>query len=405
VKPIRTAIVYHFIAHYREPVFRLLCSGDDRPVQYHVFAAAESDDTSLKVLRHDPQSTSAALVARWTPVRNYWFLGRVLWQPAVVKLACSRRFECIILLGNAYYMSSWLAAILARLTGKRVLMWTHGFLRRDRPLKRLTRYAFYRLADGLLLYGNRARMLLREMGYPNDRMHVVYNSLDHDLQLALRKSFDETTRDSVRRELGVAADHRLLVSVGRLNRPKRYGELIEAVARARADGARLRLVLIGDGPERGALESVARQLGEQDRVLFMGACYDERRLAGIISSADLFVVPGDIGLSCIHAFAYGVPVITHDNLDTQNPEVEAIRPGRNGDLYREHDVEDLARVIARWLKRLDEPGARREIAGECTDVIDRFYNATYQCEAIDRAVQGLAPMTQEPGGVIESPRR
>jgi glycosyltransferase involved in cell wall biosynthesis len=407
VKPIRAAIVYHFLAHYREPIFRLLCSDNDRPVKYHVFASDRADDPSLpsvKALRHDPTTTAPELVARWTVVHNVWLSNKVLWQPAVVRMALSRRFDCIVLLGNANYLSSWLAAILARLTAKRVLMWTHGFLRREPPLKSALRLAFYRLAHGLLLYGNRARTILGEQGFDPASLYVVYNSLDHDRQIELRKTLTDATRSATRSELGVPATHKLLLSVGRQNRAKRYEELIEAVARAIAAGSRLRLVLVGDGPERGALEALVARLSLQESVRFEGPCYDETRLAAMISAADLFVVPGDIGLSCMHAFAYGLPVITHDNLDHQNPEIEAIRPGQNGDLFREHDVEDLARVIGIWLERLHDPAERERAAQQCTEVIDRFYNARYQREAIDRAVQELPPMTETPGGVTESPR-
>jgi L-malate glycosyltransferase len=403
VRQARAAIVYHYIAHYREPIFRLLCSTDDRPVRYHVFASVESDEPSLKVLEHDPAKTSPELVSRWTLVRNHWLLRKLLWQPAVVKLALSRQLDCLILLGNANFLSTWVAALLARLTGKRVLMWTHGYLRREPRLKSMTRFLFYRLANGLLLYGNRARTILAELGYPAETMYVVYNSLDYERQVELRRAIDEATRTRVRREMGVSEGERLILSVGRLNRPKRYAELVKAVGRAAEGGARLRLVLVGDGPERGDLEALTQRLGIPDRVRFLGPSYDEARLAEWISSADLFVVPGDIGLSCIHALVYGVPVVTHGNLDTQYPEVEAIQPGRNGDLFREHDVDDLARVILQWLERMESPGARQQIAAHCREVVDRFFQPEYQREVIDRAVLGQLPPSETPGGVTESP--
>ena len=202
MRPLRAAIVYHYIAHYREPIFRLLCS-ENQPVQYHVFASVESDEPSLKVLEHDPDHTAPELVARWTVVRNHWILRKLLWQPAIPKLAVSGRFDCLILLGNAKFLSTWVAAILARVTGKRVLMWTHGYLRREPRLKAMTRFLFYRLANGLLLYGNRARKILGELGYPAHDMYVVYNSLDYDRQLELRRRIDESTRAKARGELGV----------------------------------------------------------------------------------------------------------------------------------------------------------------------------------------------------------
>lgn len=102
--------------------------------------------------------------------------------------------------------------------------------------------------------------------------------------------------------------------------------------------------------------------------------------------SDLCVAPGEIGLTCMHALAYGIPVVTHDNPDFQMPEWEAIQPGITGELFRYGDVQDLARVIADWFKL---GKSRKQLSVDCRTIIDRCYNPSYQAMVINGAVAGI----------------
>src|SRR5262249_57148805 len=107
-----------------------------------------------------------------------WITPDILWQGGAVRIALDPQFDVIIFLGSMWHLSTWVAAVLARLSGKRVLMWTHGVLRREQGLRGYMRRAFYRLAHGLLLYGFRARDLLGADHFQAEQLYVVYNSLD-----------------------------------------------------------------------------------------------------------------------------------------------------------------------------------------------------------------------------------
>jgi hypothetical protein len=62
-------------------------------------------------------------------------------------------------------------------------------------------------------------------------------------------------------------------------------------------------------------------------------------------SAACFAYPEAIGLSIQHAFGYGLPVITSDDIPSHNPEIEALRPEVNGLLYRHRDIHAFASRI------------------------------------------------------------
>lgn len=307
----------------------------------------------------------------------------ILLQRGLLRLALRRDLQTIIFLGNALYPATWLAAIVARLTGKRVLFWTHGWIERDHGLKLRIRCAFYRLAHGLLLYGHMAKMIALEAGFAPERLHVIYNSLDYDQQKRARAQVTPERIARIRRELFDDPNRPLLICTTRLTTVRRLDLLLEAMVLLRQQGRELNLLLVGDGPEQEPLARAAAE--KQLAVKFYGACYDEQVLAELVMAANLSVSPGAIGLTAIHSLAFGTPVVTHDDPEQQGPEWEAIIPGRTGDLFQCNDVADLARAIEAWT-RSELPDER--VRQDCFRMVERFYNPQFQRLAIDRAVSG-----------------
>ncbi len=75
---------------------------------------------------------------------------------------------------------------VGKLRGRTVILWGHGWKRPESGWKRRTRLAFYRLVDGLLVYGERAEELGVEYGVPSRKIHVVFNSLYPQAALSAR---------------------------------------------------------------------------------------------------------------------------------------------------------------------------------------------------------------------------
>jgi N-acetyl-alpha-D-glucosaminyl L-malate synthase BshA len=100
----------------------------------------------------------------------------------------------------------------------------------------------------------------------------------------------------------------------------------------------VRLVLIGDGPERQRIENMTRHDGLSDQVLFLGKM---TRPEEVMASCDLFVLPSEtesFGLSALEAMACGVPVISSDSGGL--PEV--VSHGVSGLLNAVGDVDAMA---------------------------------------------------------------
>lgn len=381
----RVAILYPYLAHYREAVFETLSSSAARH-RYEIFSDRQSNIPSIATIPPErSRYCNAAGRLNWRFVRNRWLFEQVLWQSEALRIARSPEFDTLILLGNVKYISTWVAAILARITGKRVLMWTHGVLRREQGVRGHLRRAFYRLAHGLLLYGVRARDLLAE-DFDLNRLYVIYNSLDTAAQLRALKALDDDACAAARRSYGIPDDVPLVIAIGRLVPGKDLQLLPQALQILRTQGLEAHLLFIGDGPVRQMLENLARDLGIQPNVHFAGPVYAEPELCPLIAAADLCVSPGPVGLTAMHALIYGTPVITHDDFDQQKPEFEVIQAGLTGAFFRRGDPVDLAETVRTWLSM---NGDRRAVATRCRERVLQYYTPDNQRELIDSAVDGI----------------
>lgn len=382
----RVAVAYHYLAHYREAVFACLSRNDTRH-RYEIFADRTSNlDTMLTIDPARSNSVDPAGTLNWRFIRNIWLTPSILWQTGTVKLALKNDHDVLILLGNMQFISTWLAAGLGRLRGKRILMWTHGVLREERGLRGAIRRNFYRLAHGLLLYGHRARDILISQGFDGRNLYVVYNSLDTAEQLRVLHDLKPEAVRAAKKEAGVSESKPFLISIGRMTVDKDLHLLPLALAELNALGRTVDLLFVGDGPARVEIENLAKRLGVQAQVHFTGGVYTEKALCPLIAAADICVCPGAVGLTAMHALIYGTPVITHDQPERQKPEYEAIIPGVTGAYFRRGDAQSLAAAIEAWLSSHED---RAQLADRCRQILLKNYTPEAQRRVIELAVEGV----------------
>lgn len=368
---LRVAVVYHAWPHYRQPVMQAM----DRSgrIAYDFYGSAEA-------LEGVPPAEPST-VARFRPA-PFRRLGKLVWQAQAVRAAGDRRYHALILLADPNFASTWAAAALARLRGTPVLFWGHGWLRPESRAKRAIRRTYFALSHRLLVYAERGKRLGVEAGFPAERITVVYNSLDVARADAVIAAIESgSPRGMNPRGFFADPERALLICTARLTRRCRFDLLLEAAALLASQGRPVNVLLVGDGPERGALERLAVDRGLAVHVF--GACHDEETLGPMIYHADLTVSPGKIGLTAMHSLMYGTPVVTHGDFDAQMPEVEAIEPGRTGAFFRRGDAQDLAAAIARWL---DAGLPRAQVRQAARAAIKAKWTPQGQARIIEQAV-------------------
>lgn len=150
---------------------------------------------------------------------------------------------------------------------------------------------------------------------------------------------------SLRKEKGWQ-DETVLISVGRLAPEKNWDTLIRAFAKVHSQNPNLRLVLIGDGPAKETLETLASEVGIAERVTFTGALPFEE-VPCYLKAADAFTfasVTETQGLVTIEAMAAGLPIVAVDGSGTR----DIVDHNKQG-LLVENDVDALAKGIKKLL--------------------------------------------------------
>lgn len=370
----RIAIIYHFFAHYRETIVERLARST--AADFVFFGDDHDYESAIKPAHFSQQ-------VRFRSCKTTRIYRSVMWQSGIIRIALSREFDQVCFLGNAYWIATWIAAIAARMTGKRVLFWSHGFLGPPKGVKGLFRRAFFRLAHAHLFYGRWAKQHAIEIGWDPSALHVVHNCLDLDSQIRSRGSVTQQELTDLRASLFADPSLPIAFCSCRLQPSKRLDMLVTALATLRTEGIKANLLIVGDGSCRGELEKRARDAGIDAH--FTGVCYDDARLARLISASDVTVSPGFVGLTAIHSMAFGVPVVTHGSMAKQAPEVEAVVPGVTGDFFTLGDTADLARVMRPWLQRGID---RSKTRAACIAMVERFWSPSFQQGAIEHAVRG-----------------
>jgi glycosyltransferase involved in cell wall biosynthesis len=95
----------------------------------------------------------------------------------------------------------------------------------------------------------------------------------------------------------------------------------------------------------------------------------------------------NIGLSLLHAFGYGLPVVTSDHVKAHNPEIEAFDDGFNGLYYRDGDVESLSQSLERVL--IDKPLANK-LSDNAKRTVSEKYNLFRMVDGMEAAIRYCA---------------
>lgn len=232
--------------------------------------------------------------------------------------------------------------------------WHHRVV--DRLLARLT----HRI---VAVSSTVATFTSRQEGIPFEKFVVIPNGVNVQ---KIREDAAAMTREEALHTLGLPSDRRYLVNVARLSRQKNHRLLLDAFAKFSSMYPDYTLLIVGDGPERVALEQYAAASGLAERVRFLGIQMD---VVPCYCASDFFVLTSTIegfALVCIEAMACGLPVIS---TRVAGPD-EYVWDGENGFLVPAEPaaVAEKMKILARMTP------AEREILGDAARLVAEQYS-------------------------------
>jgi glycosyltransferase involved in cell wall biosynthesis len=194
------------------------------------------------------------------------------------------------------------------------------------------RLSWWRWYRHLFVYTDREVEMLKQKGFTTHDIVGMNNGLDQRRIDAIAHEWTPERLAGWREHQGLAGRTAIL-SCARLEAKNRFELGIEALAILLREHPDLVWCVIGDGVQKDALTRQAEALGVSHAIRWVGAVTDDADLAPWFLNSELLLHPASIGLTLLHAFGYGLPVVTHGDPREHNPEFAAFEDGGTGRAY------------------------------------------------------------------------
>ena len=287
--------------------------------------------------------------------------------------------------------SHFLARLAGLGHGRPWVAYHHGYTTTDlkmRAYNRLNRWSLPAAERVITVCGPFAERLTRE-GVRPERISVRHNSV------VAPPPVNEDERRALRERLGASDEGaRVVLAVGRLSREKGHADLVRAFAKLRElhPGLNVRLVVVGEGPERGRVEAEARAAGVLGQIVFAGHTANVRPY---YAATDVLALPSHSEGSpnvLLEAMAAGLPVVA----TSVGGVPEIATDGENALLVPAHDTAAFAAALGRLLtdealaERLGRAAAACAVAEFSPESYARGLVRIYQQLLADKAPQAAS---------------
>jgi glycosyltransferase involved in cell wall biosynthesis len=226
----------------------------------------------------------------------------------------------------------------------------------------VVRCLLYRLASKVIVVSRELQTLLQRkylLGGPH--LLRIPNGID-----ASHYSPDPMERERMRRNLGFEDSDIVVGFSGRLDLIKNLGLLVDVFASCGQEHPNLRLLMVGDGPEKVHLETLCQKRSIRDRVVFAG---QQENVLSYLRSMDIFLLTSlreQMPLTVLEAMAVGIPVVA-----TKVGEIpHIVDDGINGYVV---DLEAPVEAFVGSLSELLSPARREDMRTRARQkIVDHF---------------------------------
>ncbi len=338
-KILLTATVLSHIAQFHKPLIRLL---KNNGYEVHVAAKnnlAEKNGLSLNeadVIYNIPFSRSPK---SFSNVKAYKELKKIIAENQYDVISCNTPMGGVV---------TRLVARKMRKRGTRVIYMAHGFhFFKGAPL---LNWLIYLPVEWICSFFTDTLITINQEDFEFAKKHLHAKKIEyiHGVGLDIDKFKNiEVDRDKKRQELGIPKDSFAVLSVGELNDNKNHETVLRAIAKLEKKD--IVYIICGQGDKKEYLESLAKELGMEERLILPGYRTD---VSEIYKCCDVFVFPSKregLPVSVMEALVSGLPCVA----SKIRGNVDLIKDGENGFLCSAEDSNTFAENIDLILKNRD----------------------------------------------------
>jgi glycosyltransferase involved in cell wall biosynthesis len=240
---------------------------------------------------------------------------------------------------------------------------------RTETIKKLLLPRILRQFDAFLTVGDCNEDYYAHYGVPRNRLFRSPFTIDEDTyQTAYRNR--TKLRAARRKELGIADDEVMILTVGKLSRRKHAADVVEAARFFKVAGnpAKLRFVLVGNGEEMERLEKI---VADEDLPVLMSGFVNVDRLPEYYCAADMILHPFSRDphpLVMSEGACIGLPLLISDRVGAAGP-TDIARPGENAKVF---PVGDVAALVDRAKALAADPERRAQMSARSREIFDEL---------------------------------
>jgi glycosyltransferase involved in cell wall biosynthesis len=357
----RLALQQRVLPSYRVPFFDML---------------AQACDGGMSLLAGLPRGnegiTNGQLqIANYAEATNIHIFNGSLYlcyQRGLIDWLSNWNPDALIVEANPRYLATLSAVKWMHSRGRKVIGWGLGappLLGGLSGIRQTRRIQFLNHFDALISYSQRGADEYAALGFPREKIFVAPNAVSP------KPSSPFPVRPLVFK------DNPIILFVGRLQKRKRVDDLLCACSQMES---KPHLIIVGDGPEREHLESLAKQVYSSAE--FIGAKHGAE-LKPYFTVADLFVLPGTGGLAVQEAMSYGLPIIVAKGDGTQDDLVRE----SNGWQIAPDDYDALVHTMR---LALSDVGRLRTMGEESYRIVHEEINLEKMVEVFMQALDSLS---------------
>lgn len=278
------------------------------------------------------------------------------------------------------YFADICGLTMARLVGLPTISTCHGFISTDFKLKMynlLDTYAL-RSCKTIIAVSDGIKSELVRSGLQDSRIEVIPNAVAPHFGGEERSACRKGKRDS----LGIGSNEHVVGYIGRLSEEKGLICLVEAIAELRDDLVPVKLLIVGDGPERLALEKRVKERKLEKWVFFVGFQTDIENWFPVL---DVFALPSlteGTPMALLEAMAAGVPVVA----TAVGGVPKVVTDGINGSLVPSGEVGQLREKIQLLL---ESDSLQDRFRKEGLNTVNSKYDIHTWCRMVESVYDGI----------------
>jgi glycosyltransferase involved in cell wall biosynthesis len=322
----KLVIIQPALGRYRKGFIDSLVSENDNEFDISIICS-QVDNAGVKSMDSIHPSIEYNLV-KMTSIFKVFFWQHLFF--IVLKMNLSKG-DSLIINGNPRFLSSIAISLFLKLKGIEVYWWGHAWSSTSSKVGSYIRFKLMNLYK-IILYTDEEVELSK--GLIKSDVVGLNNGLDI---LSIRKGI---LFDKNKFEFKIFK----IAFIGRYTKKSNFGLLIQALSQIPANELEyIQLNVIGNIPEQEMLKLYPQS--KNININYHGEIWDEHEISNLLNDNHVFVYPGSVGLSIIHAFALGLPAVVHNERIMHMPEIGVFEDRVNGISFTNGCSKSLAEKI------------------------------------------------------------